>query len=59
MSEHSNRRRFLKQSAAGAVAFRQGALHASRGSNEKLVVGLIGCGGRGVHDAGLFRSHSV
>ena len=56
MSEHSNRRRFLKQSAAGAVAFRQGALHASRGSNEKLVVGLIGCGGRGVHDAGLFRN---
>ena len=56
MLEHFNRRKFLKQSVAGAVALQQGAIHASRGPNEKLVVGLIGCGGRGVHDAGLFRN---
>jgi predicted dehydrogenase len=25
---------------------------------DRLVIGLIGCGGRGVHDAGLFRDHT-
>ncbi|MGD9645435.1 MAG: Gfo/Idh/MocA family protein [Pirellulales bacterium] len=52
------RREFLKVStAAVAVA---AALprrsSASYSANEKIVVGLIGCGGRGVHDGGLFRN---
>lgn len=54
MTEHANRRKFLKQSVAGAVTLQQAALRASDSPGEKLVVGLIGCGGRGVHDAGLF-----
>ncbi len=37
------------------MTFQQTALLASSGPNDKLVVALIGCGGRGVHDAGLFR----
>ena len=28
---------------------------AVKGANERLLVGLIGCGGRGGHDAGLFQ----
>ncbi|MCH5376621.1 MAG: gfo/Idh/MocA family oxidoreductase, partial [Planctomycetes bacterium] len=52
MFEHSNRRTFLKQSVAGAIALHQATAHAA---NDKLVIGLIGCGGRGTHDAGLFQ----
>jgi predicted dehydrogenase len=37
--------------AAALVSNKAGA----RSANEALVVGLIGCGGRGTHDAGLFR----
>lgn len=58
MFEHAsaNRRQFLQLTSAGVAAT---ALDASRASaapsaNDKLVIGLIGCGGRGVHDAGLF-----
>lgn len=40
------RRTFLKTSAAGAVAFAAPAVQA-RGANERLTVGLIGCGNRG------------
>jgi predicted dehydrogenase len=29
---------------------------AAASTNDKLIVGLIGCGGRGVHDAGLFKN---
>src|SRR5688572_2593386 len=57
MSANANRRDFLKASSAGVLA--AAALHAapaSAAANDKLVVGLIGCGGRGQHDAGLFRS---
>ncbi|HSG72788.1 MAG TPA: Gfo/Idh/MocA family oxidoreductase, partial [Planctomycetaceae bacterium] len=58
MLEHSNRRTFLKQSVAGAVALHQSTAHAAKDANDKLVVGLIGCGGRGMHDAGLFQRGS-
>ena len=52
-----NRREFLELTSAGllgATAF-DVARAAPKSANDKLVVGLIGCGGRGVHDAGLFR----
>ncbi len=54
----NDRRAFLKLSAAAltATALRRGQAPAAAGANEKIIVGLIGCGGRGVHDAGLFRS---
>jgi predicted dehydrogenase len=51
------RRHFLQQTTAavaGAAALHSAAALAQRSANNKLVVGLIGCGGRGVHDAGLF-----
>ena len=49
------RRDFIKSSGAGAVAL--SALSASRvlGANDRINVGLIGCGGRGVFDARLMR----
>jgi predicted dehydrogenase len=67
-----DRRRFLKQSTAGvataaalpcalALAGQQppkpaASATARRGANDKLIVGLIGCGGRGNHDAGRFKA---
>lgn len=53
-----NRREFLGQSVAGAVA--AAAIQTTRtvqakGANDKIRVALIGCGGRGTHDAGLFK----
>lgn len=51
----SNRRTFLQGAAAGIAAAEllpQEAAGAA--ANEELMVGLIGCGGRGVHDAQLF-----
>ncbi|MBW3539339.1 MAG: Gfo/Idh/MocA family oxidoreductase [Planctomycetes bacterium] len=59
MLDRTNRREFLERASAGvvAVAALGSARSAAAGSaNEKLVVGLIGCGGRGVHDAGLFKN---
>lgn len=58
MLDSSNRREFLKLASAGVAAtaaFTGGKALAARSANDKLVVGLIGCGGRGVHDAGLFQ----
>lgn len=55
----SNRREFLKLSSASivAAATRRGSpAFAAKGANDKLVVALIGCGGRGIHDAGLFQN---
>ncbi|MBM4075753.1 MAG: Gfo/Idh/MocA family oxidoreductase, partial [Planctomycetes bacterium] len=51
------RREFLKLTSVGLlVAARSGSLSVrAKGPNEKIVVGLIGCGGRGTHDANLFR----
>src|SRR5436190_1068588 len=56
----SNRRTFLQASSTAAAAAALGAV-ASRSSfagapSDKVRVGLIGCGGRGKHDAGLFQS---
>jgi len=59
MSKLSTRRTFLEASSAGlAAAAVQLAAHpaAARSAAGKLVVGLIGCGGRGTHDAGLFKT---
>jgi predicted dehydrogenase len=59
------RREFLKTSAASTVAaaavvaagtqLRPRTARAAS-ANGKLVVGLVGCGGRGTHDAGLFKN---
>jgi predicted dehydrogenase len=43
----SNRRTFLKQSAAGAAALSAASYARTQGSNERFVVGLIGPGGMG------------
>src|SRR5262245_52436797 len=59
MHQQTSRREFLEQASAGIVAAAAlGGTHASGASspNDKLIVGLIGCGGRGVHDAGLFKN---
>jgi predicted dehydrogenase len=52
-----SRREFLESTAAGAAASTLAVSTSKAGSaNDKLVVGLIGCGNRGIHDAGLFKS---
>ena len=56
MIENASRRTFLRQSVIGGCdAAASSSFEPLSSPNEKLVVGLIGCGGRGVHDAGLFR----
>lgn len=57
MAAARDRRQFLKLSAGvfAAAGFEQAAL-AGTSANDRLVVGLIGCGGRGRHDAGLFEN---
>jgi len=53
----TNRRDFLHQSGtaiAGAAALSWTASATAAGSNERLRVALMGCGGRGRYDAGLF-----
>ncbi len=51
------RRKFLAAAASGAAALT--ALSYSRllGANEKIGLGLIGCGSRGKHDLGLFQKN--
>ena len=58
MPPHNHRRTFLQTTAASYLASMawQSTAAAPLGSNEKLVVGLIGCGGRGIHDAQLFQN---
>lgn len=53
----TNRREFLERASSGLLAATawNAAVAAPKNVNSKLVVGLIGCGGRGLHDAGLFR----
>lgn len=46
-NSRSNRRVFLKSSAAGALVAPSILNAAARGSNEKLNIAVIGCGGRG------------
>jgi predicted dehydrogenase len=59
MSASANRREFLQAASAGAMAataLSATAVRAANAANDKLVVGLVGCGGRGTHDANLFKS---
>lgn len=59
MSRMQDRRTFLKHSSAGVVAatvLTQAACATPRSANDKLVIGVIGCGGRGLHDALLFKN---
>src|SRR6187402_1115991 len=58
MLDQNSRREFLQRASAGAVALSSlaaTAAQAAKGPSDKIVVGLIGCGGRGTHDAGLFQ----
>ena len=56
--ETSERREFLRQAAAGvagaAIVSQATSVRAAAG--DKLSIGLIGCGGRGSHVAGVFAS---
>ncbi|MBI5758254.1 MAG: Gfo/Idh/MocA family oxidoreductase [Planctomycetales bacterium] len=58
MHDSLNRRDFVKLSSAGIAAasvLGNSPTQAARGANDKLVVALIGCGGRGTGDAGQFQ----
>ena len=58
MNDSLHRRGFVKRTSAGiaaVAAFGASPTHAARGANDKLVVALIGCGGRGMSDAGQFK----
>ena len=58
MLDRKTRRDFLERttiSAIAATAVITSSAGAAKGANESLTVALIGCGGRGVHDAGLFQ----
>lgn len=57
MRAQPNRREFLELTSAGLLtASAIGTAQAApKVANDKLVVGLIGCGGRGNHVSGLFR----
>lgn len=57
--DSTTRREFVRLTSAGvasAAALRACQASAAKGPNDKLVVGLIGCGGRGTHDAKLFQN---
>src|SRR5258708_34035551 len=49
-NRHMQRRQFLGSAAAAALA-----TQTIRGANDRIAVGLIGCGGRGGYVAGLMR----
>lgn len=57
MHVQPNRREFLELTSASLLAASAlgPAQAAPKSANDKLVVGLIGCGGRGNHVSGLFR----
>ncbi|MDP6446884.1 MAG: Gfo/Idh/MocA family oxidoreductase [Pirellulaceae bacterium] len=58
MSEN-NRRTFIQQAAgAGVATVALSAVSESRGANERVRVGLIGCGGRGRGVADMFRQRN-
>jgi predicted dehydrogenase len=59
MSDSTTRRDFLQATAAGvALTAATASTLRAQSANDKIVVGLIGCGGRGNHDAGLFQKVS-
>lgn len=60
MTTSADRRTFLQHSSSLVAVAAIGSSFPSpsvmgQSPNDKLTVGLIGCGGRGVHDAGLFQ----
>jgi predicted dehydrogenase len=57
MSAPTDRRTFLKLASASALAATTARATRAVGNspNDKLTVALVGCGGRGMHDAGLFK----
>ena len=58
MPNQDNRRNFLKVSSASLIAattLRNSRAVGNDAPLNKLTVALIGCGGRGVHDAGFFQ----
>jgi predicted dehydrogenase len=57
MTAQPNRREFLELTSAGllAASAMTTAQAAPKSANDKLVIGLIGCGGRGTNVAGMFR----
>jgi len=57
MRHETLRREFLQATTAGLAAglMTAGAARTARAANERLTVGLIGCGGRGTRDASLFQ----
>jgi predicted dehydrogenase len=58
MRDKTDRREFLKRSSAGivaAAALSGTPASVAKSANDKLVVALVGCGGRGTHDAGIFQ----
>ena len=60
MTPSTNRRTFLEVASSSVVAATVLNRTAAVGEspNERLQVGLIGCGGRGTHDAGLFQANA-
>ena len=57
MIEPLNRRDFVRLTSAGVAAASVSSVsraQSSRGANDKLVIALIGCGGRGMSDATRF-----
>jgi predicted dehydrogenase len=55
MSMLPNRREFLECASATAAALAASANATGQSAGDKLTVGVIGCGGRGTHVAGLFK----
>lgn len=56
MEHQTDRRGFLQQAATGAAAAACSSRAFAGDANRRLTVGLVGCGGRGMHDAQLFQS---
>jgi len=54
----TSRRDFLKQTAAGAAALGVTSSASARGANDRIVMGLIGAGGRGTGVMGSFLKNS-
>lgn len=53
-----NRRSFLQTASTGIAVAAAQPVRAALGAADKLAIGLIGCGGRGKHDARLFRENA-
>ena len=48
MSESTSRRGFLKKASAGATAMSALSYARVAGANDRISIGVIGCGGRGI-----------